>query len=177
MPFRLETRLWLAAPLDPVFAFFADPANLERITPSFLHFRVVTPGVEMKRGATIDYRLRLHGIPFRWQSEITAWDPGARFRDEQRRGPYTYWRHVHLFREEAGHTLVEDGVDYAVAGGHYVHEWLVAPELMRIFTFRQQKMGELFGRPPGAIEKVSIRPVACLRISAAMIDESKPPLR
>ena len=88
MPFRLETRLWLPAPLDPVFAFFADPANLERITPSFLHFRLLTPGVEMKRGATVDYRLRLHGIPFRWQSEITAWDPGTRFRDEQRRGPY-----------------------------------------------------------------------------------------
>ena len=145
MPFRLETRLWLPAPLNPVFAFFADPANLERITPSFLHFRVVTPGVEMKRGATIDYRLRLHGIPFRWQSEITAWDAGARFRDEQRRGPYRYWRHSHLFREEDNGTVVEDGVDYDVPGGYAVHQWLVGPDLIRIFTYRQERLREIFG--------------------------------
>ena len=58
---------------------------------------------------------------------MTAWEPGVRFSDEQRRGPYRYWRHVHLFREESGGTLVEDGVDYDVPGGHYVHQWLVGP--------------------------------------------------
>jgi len=157
VPFRLETRLWLPAPLDPVFAFFADPANLERITPSFLHFRVVTPGVEMKRGATIDYRLRLHGIPFRWQSEITAWDAGARFRDEQRRGPYRYWRHSHLFREERNGTVVEDGVDYDVPGGYAVHQWLVGPDLIRIFTYRQERLREIFGGDPHEPVRVVIQ--------------------
>ena len=72
MPFRLETRLWLPAPIDRVFAFFADAKNLETITPSFLHFRLLTPDIEMRRGATLDCRLRLHGVPFRWRSEITA---------------------------------------------------------------------------------------------------------
>ena len=157
MPFRLETRLWLPAPLNPVFAFFADPANLERITPSFLHFRLLTPGVEMKRGATVDYRLRLHGIPFRWQSEITAWDPGARFRDEQRRGPYRYWRHSHLFREEDNGTVVEDGVDYDVPGGDAVHQWLVGPDLIRIFTYRQERLREIFGGDPHEPVRVVIQ--------------------
>ena len=157
MPFRLETRLWLPAPLDSVFAFFADPANLERITPSFLHFRLLTPGVEMKRGATVDYRLRLHGIPVRWQSEITAWDPGTRFRDEQRRGPYRYWRHSHLFREERNGTVVEDGVDYDVPGGDAVHQWLVGPDLIRIFTYRQERLREIFGGDPHEPVRVVIQ--------------------
>jgi len=145
VPFRLETRLWLPAPIDRVFAFFADASNLETLTPSFLHFRLLSPGVEMRRGATIDYRLRLHGMPFRWRSEITAWEPESRFRDEQRRGPYRYWRHSHLFRTERDGTIVEDGVDYDVPGGYVVHQLLVGPDLIRIFTYRQERLREIFG--------------------------------
>ena len=91
MPFRLETRLWLPAPIDRVFAFFADASSVETISPSFLRFRLLTPGVEMRRGAMLDYRLRLHGVvPLRWCTEITAWEAPSRFRNEQRRGPYRY---------------------------------------------------------------------------------------
>jgi ligand-binding SRPBCC domain-containing protein len=145
VPFRLETRLWLPAPVSRVFAFFADPSNLATICPSFLHFRLLTPGVEMRRGATLDYLLRLRGVPFRWRTEITAWEPESRFRDEQRRGPYRYWRHAHLFRAERDGTIVEDGVDYDVPGGYAVHQMLVGPELIRIFTFRQERLREIFG--------------------------------
>jgi ligand-binding SRPBCC domain-containing protein len=145
VPFRLETRLWLPAPVDRVFAFFADASNLETISPSFLHFRLLTPGVEMRRGATLDYRLRLRGVPFHWRTEITAWEPESRFRDEQRRGPYRYWRHSHLFRAERDGTVVEDGVDYDVPGGYAVHQLLVGPDLIRIFTYRQERLREIFG--------------------------------
>ena len=71
---------------------------------------------------------------------MTTWEPGVRFSDEQRRGPYKCWRHVHLFREESGGTLAEDGVDYDVPGGHYVHQWLVGRDLVRIFRCRQEKL-------------------------------------
>jgi ligand-binding SRPBCC domain-containing protein len=145
VPFRLETRLWVPAPVDRVFAFFADASNLETISPSFLHFRLLTPGVEMRRGATLDYRLRLRGVPFHWRTEITAWEPESRFRDEQRRGPYRYWRHSHLFRAERDGTVVEDGVDYDVPGGYAVHQLLVGPDLIRIFTYRQERLREIFG--------------------------------
>jgi hypothetical protein len=145
VPFRLETRLWLPAPVDRVFAFFADASNLETISPSFLHFRLLTPGVEMRRGATLDYRLRLRGVPFRWRTEITAWEPESRFRDEQRRGPYRYWRHSHLFRAERDGTVVEDGVDYDVPGGYAVHQLLIGPDLIRIFTYRQERLRQIFG--------------------------------
>jgi ligand-binding SRPBCC domain-containing protein len=157
VPFRLETRLWLPAPVDRVFAFFADASNLESISPPFLHFRLLTPRVEMRRGATLDYRLRLRGVPFRWRTEITVWEPESRFRDEQRRGPYRYWRHSHLFRAERGGTIVEDGVDYDVPGGDAVHQLLVGPDLIRIFTYRQERLREIFGGDPHETVRVVIQ--------------------
>jgi ligand-binding SRPBCC domain-containing protein len=157
VPYRLETRIWLPAPLDTVFGFFADTGNLEAITPPFLCFRVLTPDVPLYRGAIIDYRLRLRGVPFRWRTEITVWEPNARFRDEQRRGPYRFWRHSHLFRSERDGTVVEEGVDYDVPGGHVVHQWVVGPDLVRIFTYRQERLGEIFGRDPDAPVRVVIQ--------------------
>lgn len=157
MPYRLETRIVLRAPLPQVFAFFADVRNLETITPPFLRFRVLTPDVRMREGALIDYRLRLRGVPFRWQSEITRWEPNERFKDEQRRGPYKYWRHLHLFRETAGGTIVDDAVDYDVPGGYYVHQWFAGPNLVRIFSYRFDRLAEIFGVQDGQRVSVAIQ--------------------
>jgi ligand-binding SRPBCC domain-containing protein len=157
MPYRLETRCLVPAPLPSVFEFFSDARSFETLTPPFLHFRMLTPEVEMRVGAHIDYRCRLRGLPLRWQSEITAWEPGIRFRNEQRRGPYRYWRHLHLFNAEKGGTVVEDAVDYDVTGGRFVHDWIVAPELVRIFRRRQEKIEGIFGPSPHHGVKISIQ--------------------
>jgi len=142
----LEARLWLARPLDQVFAFFADASNLEAITPPWLGFRILTPlPLEMRAGAVIDYRIRLHGIPLAWRSEITAYDPPYRFVDEQRRGPYRRWRHEHRFDASADGTRIVDHVRYRVWGGRPVHALLVRPQLQNIFRFRQERLGALFG--------------------------------
>jgi ligand-binding SRPBCC domain-containing protein len=93
----------------------------------------------------------------RWRAEITAWEPNVRFRREQRRGPYRYWRHSHLFRAERGGTIIEDGIDYDVPGGHTVHQWFVAPELIRIFSHRHQRLGEIFGQDSAQDVRVTIQ--------------------
>jgi ligand-binding SRPBCC domain-containing protein len=157
MPYRLETRLALPAPLDRVFGFFSEARNLQAITPSFLNFQLLTPDVEMRKGAALEYRLRLRGVPFTWHSEITAWEPGVRFRDEQRRGPYKYWKHLHLFHGDGQRTIVEDAVDYEVPGGRVVHDWIVGPELIRIFSYRQQRLQEIFGCPCANHVKIAIQ--------------------
>jgi ligand-binding SRPBCC domain-containing protein len=133
-----------------VFAFFSDPRNLERITPAFLNFHVLTAGpFEMRDGALIDYRLRLRGIPLRWQSEITMWDPPRRFADIQRRGPYRRWDHTHTFEEDAGGTMVRDQVLYALPGpdvfSRVVNAVLVAPDTRRIFAFRHAALEACLG--------------------------------
>ncbi len=77
-----------------VFPFFADARNLEAITPPLLRFTVITPGpIPMQVGTLIDYRLRVHGVPVRWQTLIQEWVPGERFVDVQLRGPYALWHH------------------------------------------------------------------------------------
>jgi ligand-binding SRPBCC domain-containing protein len=95
-------------------------------------------------------------VPFRWQSEITQWEPNVRFKDEQRRGPYRYWKHLHLFRADGDGTLVEDGVEYDVPGGSLVHQWLVSPELVRVFRYRQDALARVFGEDPRQMGKVAI---------------------
>jgi len=140
----LEREVWIPRPVGEVFAFFADPANLEALTPAFLNFRVLTPGVVLREGAVIDYRIRLRGVPIRWRSLIRAWEPGVRFVDEQLKGPYRVWVHEHTFTARDGGTLCGDRVTYAVPLGWMVHRWLVRPDLERIFAYRRARLLEEF---------------------------------
>jgi ligand-binding SRPBCC domain-containing protein len=145
---RLQSSVRLGAPLAEVFPFFADARNLEALTPPWLRFEILAPGpIEMRLGTIIDYRLRVHGLPLRWRSEITAWDPPHLFVDEQRRGPYRLWRHTHRFTADGDGTLVEDEVEYAVPGGALVDALLVRRDLDRIFRFRRDVLRERFGAP------------------------------
>ncbi len=145
----LQSEVLVPRPPEEVFGFFARAENLEALTPPWLHFSVLSPGpIEMKKGTRILYRLRLHGIPLQWESEIAAWEPPYRFVDEQRRGPYHQWIHEHQFLEHDGGTLVRDTVQYAVAGGSLVNRLFVAPDLNRIFEFRRLKICEIMQRNP-----------------------------
>jgi ligand-binding SRPBCC domain-containing protein len=99
----------------------------------------------MGEGTIIDYRLKLHGVPLRWRSEITGWDPPVKFVDEQRRGPYRHWIHEHTFESVgARRTIVRDRVRYAVPGGRLVHRLFVAPDLERVFAYRAEKLNQIF---------------------------------
>jgi len=143
--FRLLTELLLPAPQAEVFDFFADAFNLEAITPPWLKFHVITPRpIDMHTGTLIDYRLRLHGIPIRWRTEIRDWEPPFRFTDRQLRGPYRYWNHEHTFIAQGNETLMRDQVDYAVPGGPLIHKFFVKRDVQQIFEYRRKKMAEMF---------------------------------
>jgi ligand-binding SRPBCC domain-containing protein len=157
---ELRTRIRLPRPRGEVFDFFADAGNLEALTPAFLGFWILTPSpIEMRPGALIDYRLRLHGIPVHWRTEITAWEPPLRFADEQRRGPYRLWVHEHTFEEVDGGTLVGDRVRYAVPGGALVNRLFVARDVRQIFTYRHRRLKEIFGGGEEDEAGVTIRAV------------------
>jgi len=143
----LTTSMRLPLPRQEVFAFFAEAANLERITPPELRVEIVTPQpLHLVEGTLIDYQLRLFGVPLRWQSHMIRWDPPGTFVDAQRRGPYKSWIHTHRFREAEGETIIEDAVEYYLPYwplGELVYP-LVRRQLHRIFRYRQQAIRAYF---------------------------------
>jgi ligand-binding SRPBCC domain-containing protein len=144
---QLEVSLTVKYPREDVFGFFAEAGNLERLTPPELRFRILTPQpMTMYAGALIDYRLKLFGVPFAWQTLISRWEPPACFVDEQLRGPYRKWVHTHLFREVAGGTEIIDRVVYQLPLGPLgrLVGLPVASQLRRIFSYRQQVLKEIF---------------------------------
>jgi len=142
---EFRSEIWLPAPPDRVFPFFAEAANLDAITPPWLRFRIVTPGpIEMRAGALIDYRLRVRGVPLRWRTRINVWEQPHRFVDEQIRGPYRLWVHEHTFEERGGGTLARDFVRYAVPLDLLAHKWLVRPDVEKIFEFRSHALQKHF---------------------------------
>ncbi len=140
---------WVPEPIDKVFAFFSDAKNLERLTPPHLHFKVLGLSTEqLQEGTRIDYKLQLHGIPFRWQSLIHDWQPVTGFSDSQTRGPYKKWNHTHIFIEQDGGTLIRDRAQYRIpfgVPGDVVAYPFVKKDLEKIFRFRYDKVRELFG--------------------------------
>jgi ligand-binding SRPBCC domain-containing protein len=132
-----------------VWAFFADPRNLEAITPDFLRFHVETPRpIATASGTLIDYRLSLGGVPFRWRSRIEEVVPGASFVDVQLRGPYRRWRHLHTFADAPGGTRVGDRVEYELPLGplgDLAHAAFVERALRRIFDHRAERVALLLG--------------------------------
>ncbi|MBS2013385.1 MAG: TIGR01777 family oxidoreductase [Deltaproteobacteria bacterium] len=140
----------IARPLDEVFAFFAEPANLERITPPFLRFRIVTPApIPMRAGTLIDYRLSLFGVPFGWRTRIEDVKPGVQFVDTQLRGPYSLWRHTHEFVAIEGGkaTRMIDHVEYVVPLGplgKIASLAFVDRTLAKIFDYRAKVIQEIF---------------------------------
>jgi ligand-binding SRPBCC domain-containing protein len=137
----------VSLPIDEVFAFFANAENLEALTPPFLGFQILSPlPIEMREGARIDYSLSLAGIPLKWRTHITCWEPGRRFVDEQESGPYALWRHTHEFEAQGSTTVVRDLVEYREplgVLGWVAHVAFVQRTLVKIFDYRHEQVARL----------------------------------
>lgn len=131
-----------------MFEFFSAAENLERLTPPFLKFQILSQlPIAMKRGQHIEYRIALGGLPMKWLTEISVWEPNDRFVDEQLRGPYRYWHHLHEFRDVEGGTEMRDVVHYELPLGPLglvAHALVIQRLLTRIFEFRYAAVAAAF---------------------------------
>jgi ligand-binding SRPBCC domain-containing protein len=144
--FEFNHKTRIQHPIDTVFAFFSSAENLGRITPPLLKFTILTPTpIEMKQGALIDYKLRIRGIPIRWRTLISTWEPPFHFVDEQLKGPYRMWHHTHSFESVEGDTatIMHDNVKYSILGGRLAH-FMIKKDIDAIFAFRTQAILEFF---------------------------------
>ena len=136
-------------PIEEVFNFFSKAENLNLITPEELKFKMHTPSpVLMQKGTLIDYTIKVSGIPFKWRTEITAWDPPFRFIDEQKKGPYNTWIHEHTF-ESLGpdKTKMTDHVQFLSPGWilePLIHHLFINKKVQGIFRFRNSKLAERY---------------------------------
>ena len=145
--FALERTQIVPRGPDEVFAFFAQPRNLEAITPGWLRFRILEAPERLERGSLLRYRLRLFGVPVGWRTEIARWAPPRAFTDVQLAGPYPLWIHNHRFTRADGGTEVYDHVHYRLSGGPaapLVARALVRRWLDEIFDYRRERLATLF---------------------------------
>lgn len=156
----------IPAPLDKVWSFFSDPANLPRITPADMHFEILSSpqGDRIYAGQLIEYKLRpLPWLRTRWLTEITQVGEGHYFVDEQRQGPYKLWHHQHHFREIHGGVEMTDLVHYLVPFGFLgdlVNAFFVRRRLEEIFRYRRQVVEASFGAFPEHTGPLTIRAAA-----------------
>ncbi len=143
-----ETEMKVKAPVEEVFKFFSEPANLQKITPPWLKFKIITAQpIKMSAGTLIDYRLSLYGLPINWKTKITVWEPPYRFIDEQLKGPYKQWIHEHTFNAVEGGCLIRDSVQYQISGwilSPLINRFFVKRDIERIFTYRRNKIREFY---------------------------------
>ncbi|MFN0118071.1 MAG: SRPBCC family protein [Elusimicrobiota bacterium] len=134
--------------LPDVFSFFENPANLAKITPPELGFKILTPTpIQMGKGSLIDYTVCVMRFPIRWTSLISEYEPPHKFVDVQLKGPYSFWHHTHLFEEHPEGTLIKDIVHYCLPFGlvgNLLHGLFVKRQLHGIFAYREKVISDFF---------------------------------
>lgn len=145
--YALHCEMLVKRPLKETFAFFENPANLGKITPSWLSFKIVTKDVQMRQGAQFDYVIRWLGLPMKWRSVISKYEPPYMFADEQLIGPYKTWHHEHGFKESPEGVIVSDHLEYSLPFGPLgtiAQAVLVKHQLEEVFRFRQRELSKIF---------------------------------
>ncbi|WP_149275526.1 SRPBCC family protein [Pareuzebyella sediminis] len=148
--YRLISKQTLPVSKSEAWDFLSNPKNLSTITPDHMGFEILAGGNRaMFPGQIIHYKVTpFSGYSTKWVTEITHVKEGEFFVDEQRFGPYSLWHHKHFLKAIEGGVEMEDIIDYKLPFGilgQLVHPFLVKKQLRQIFTYREQKLAELFG--------------------------------
>ncbi|MBI4854718.1 MAG: SRPBCC family protein [Acidobacteria bacterium] len=147
--YSLERTQELPISLAQGWEFFSNPSNLKEITPAWLELKVTSNVPEkIYSGLFISYNVKpFLGITMSWVTEILDVKEPYFFVDEQKLGPYSFWRHQHIFKEISNAIEVRDIVHYSLPLGilgDIVHKAFIRNQLKQIFDFRHQVLSEKF---------------------------------
>jgi len=170
---RFVTRQWVSFPVELIFAFFANPANLPHLMPPRLQTRLEDARIEPPpaRPVAADPARRFRSVaagvgseilisfypiawvPKRasWLARITEFEWNSHFCDEQVRGPFTQFGHRHgiqaQWRDGQEGTLVSDEIEYELPFGSIgrLGSLIVRSQLEQSFAYRQKRLPEILG--------------------------------
>jgi ligand-binding SRPBCC domain-containing protein len=145
--YLLTTSQVLPVPLRKAFSFFEKPENLSEITPDWLDFSFDNKGIQSRtyQGAEFHYTIRWFALRIQWHTRITEYRLHEVFTDEQVKGPYVRWKHVHAFSQLPEGTLMQDAVSYRIPFGilgRITHHLVIKKQLQDIFSYRALRIAE-----------------------------------
>ena len=149
--YRLKKSISLPITIEECWEFFSNPKNLKIITPNYMGFDIIDlEDTKMYAGQIIKYNVSpILGLNMKWVTEISNVEINKFFVDEQRFGPYKFWHHKHKFEVIDGGIKVIDILDYALPLGFIgkiFEPFLIRPKIEEIFSFREKKLVEIFGK-------------------------------
>jgi ligand-binding SRPBCC domain-containing protein len=168
---RFETRQWVPFPVELVFAFFANPANLPHLMPPRLETRIEDARIAPPPARPVhpdparrflsvaavpcsEILITFFPIPWvpkrvSWMTRITEFVWNSHFCDEQVRGPFREFSHRHGIQAEARDgvegTLVSDKIEFALPYGLIGRLGcvMVRRKLAQSFAYRQKRLPEI----------------------------------
>jgi ligand-binding SRPBCC domain-containing protein len=108
----------------------------------------VTTGL-IGKGQEVTWRARHFGIRLTMTSRITQFDFPRSFTDEQVRGPFRWFRHVHEFQATSTGSMMTDLVEFTAPfglPGRVVERVVLAPYLERLIRDRAEFLAGVSGQ-------------------------------
>lgn len=150
MIYTFNKKKFLPISKEQAWDFFSSPYNLQKLTPEYMQFRIVSDleNKAISEAMRLEYRVSpVLGISMKWVSVISQVEPMNQFKDVQIKGPFAYWEHTHLFREVKGGVEMLDELRYALPFGilgRLAHFLWVRKQIQAIFTYRESVLEHLF---------------------------------
>lgn len=137
-----------------LFDWHEAPGAFQRLTPPGEPVRVLKQEGGIKNGAQVSVLVGPWPFSLRWDLEHRDYRYGESFTDQQVKGPFTSWRHVHRMVPTGPDTCeLEDRIEYELPFGvlgQLAASLIVEPKLRRLFEYRHRVTREAFeGRTPG----------------------------
>jgi ligand-binding SRPBCC domain-containing protein len=143
----IRSRGWVAAPIEEVFRFFDDPANLAKLMPPPVQIRLVRIEPAPPRpGSVFEFRYGLGPVGRSWTVRLVDRVVNERFVDETIAGPMRRFHHSHVFTPARSGTWIEDRIDFHVGPDGPIGsalDWLAGWVMRATFVWRHARQRQL----------------------------------